>query len=145
MQLGYRRSGVPVVSGLLAGALPGATRLPTACSSCRLHHQGHRHEWRRHVELTRRLPRYPPIPTTVLGRLAVDQRFPGQGNDRFMLADALLRAVRSEIASFAVIVDAKDNAARRFYERESFLPFADERMKLFRTTAELVKLFDRVF
>ncbi len=81
----------------------------------------------------------------MLGRLAVDQRFPGQGNDRFMLADALLRAVRSEIASFAVIVDAKDNAARRFYERESFLPFADERMKLFRTTAELVKLFDRVF
>jgi hypothetical protein len=36
---------------------------------------------------------------------------------------------RSEIVSFAVIVDAKDDNARRVYERESFLPFvgsADE-------------------
>jgi ribosomal protein S18 acetylase RimI-like enzyme len=77
----------------------------------------------------------------LLGRLAVDNRVQGQGYGRFLLADALLRAVRSEIASFAVIVDAKDDAARRFYERESFLPFPDQPMKLFRPMADIEKLF----
>jgi GNAT superfamily N-acetyltransferase len=94
-------------------------------------------------DITRRLPRYPLIPVTLLGRLAVDKRFQGRGYGRFLLADALLRAVRSEIASFAVIVDAKDDAARRFYERESFLPFPDQPMRLFRPMADLRKLFER--
>jgi GNAT superfamily N-acetyltransferase len=93
-------------------------------------------------DVTRRLPRYPLVPATLLGRLAVDKRFQGQGDGRFLLADALLRAVRSEIASFAVIVDAKDDAARRFYERESFLPLPDQPMKLFRPMADLAKLFE---
>jgi GNAT superfamily N-acetyltransferase len=91
--------------------------------------------------VTRRLPRYPFVPATLLGRLAVDRRLQGQGYGRFLLADALLRAVRSEIASFAVIVDAKDDAARRFYQRESFLPLPEKPMKLFRPMADLAKLF----
>jgi GNAT superfamily N-acetyltransferase len=93
-------------------------------------------------ELSRRLPRYPLVPATLLGRLAVDKRFRGQGYGRFLLADALLHAMRSEIASFAVIVDAKDDAARRFYESESFLPLPDQPMKLFRPLADLAKLFE---
>jgi GNAT superfamily N-acetyltransferase len=92
-------------------------------------------------DVARRLPRYPLVPATLLGRLAVDNRVQGRGYGRFLLADALLRAVRSEIASFAVIVDAKDDAARRFYERESFLPFPDQPMKLFRPMADIEKLF----
>jgi GNAT superfamily N-acetyltransferase len=94
-------------------------------------------------DTARRLPRYPLVPATLLGRLAVDKRFQGKGYGRFLLADALLRAVRSEIASFAVIVDAKDDAARRFYERESFLSLPHEPMKLFRPMADLAKLFTR--
>jgi GNAT superfamily N-acetyltransferase len=92
-------------------------------------------------DVARRLPRYPLVPATLLGRLAVDNRVQGRGYGRFLLADALLRAVRSEIASFAVVVDAKDDAARRFYERESFLPFPDQPMKLFRPMADIEKLF----
>jgi len=91
--------------------------------------------------VVRRLPRYPFVPATLLGKLAIDTRFQGRGYGRFLLADALFRAVRSEIASFAVIVDAKNDAARRFYERENFLPFPDEPMKLFRPMADLAKLF----
>lgn len=91
--------------------------------------------------VARRLPRYPLVPATLLGRLAVDRRFQGRGYGRFLLADALLRVVRSEIASFAVVVDAKDDTARRFYERESFLPLLDEPLKLFRPVADLAKLF----
>jgi GNAT superfamily N-acetyltransferase len=93
-------------------------------------------------DVTRRLPRYPLIPATLLGRLAVDIRYRGKGYGRFLLADALHRCVRNEIASFAVIVDAKDGAARRFYERESFLPLLDQPMKLYRPTAEIAKLFE---
>ena len=92
--------------------------------------------------IAKRLPRYPLIPATLLGRLAVDRRQQGNGYGRFLLADALRLAVRSEIASFAVVVDAKDEAARRFYERESFLPFPDQALKLFRPMADLRPLFD---
>ena len=93
------------------------------------------------AQTTRKLPRYPLVPATLLGRLAVDRRHRGRGYGRFLLADALLRSVRSEIASFAVIVDAKDENARRFYERESFLPLPDQPMKLFRPMADIAKLF----
>lgn len=92
-------------------------------------------------QTARRLPRYPLIPATLLGRLAVDRRFQGKGYGRFLLADALYRVARNEIASFAVIVDAKDEAARRFYERESFSPFVDQPMKLFRPVADIKQLF----
>ncbi len=92
-------------------------------------------------QTVRKLPRYPLVPATLLGRLAVDRRHQGKGYGRFLLADALHRAVRSEIASFAVIVDAKDDNARKFYERESFLPFREQPMKLFRPTADIEQLF----
>ena len=94
------------------------------------------------IEVTRRLPRYPLVPATLLGRLAIDLRYRGKGCGRFLLGDALLRAVRSEIASFAVTVDAKNEAARRFYERESFLPFPDQPMKLYRPMTDIAKLFE---
>ena len=93
------------------------------------------------VKMTRKLPRCPLVPATLLGRLAVDRRHQGKGYGRFLLADALFRSVRSEIASFAVIVDAKDDNARRFYERESFLPLPDQPMKLFRPMADIERLF----
>ena len=78
----------------------------------------------------------------VLGRLAVDRHYQGRGYGWFLLADTLYRAVRSEIASFAVIVDAKDDSAKRFYERESFLPFPDQPMRLFRPMTDIAKLFE---
>lgn len=91
--------------------------------------------------MVRRLPRYPLVAATLLGRLAVDRQHRGKGYGRFLLADALFRAVRSEIASFAAVVDAKDETARRFYARESFLPFPDQPMKLFRPLSDIAVLF----
>ncbi|UVK44900.1 GNAT family N-acetyltransferase [Mesorhizobium sp. AR07] len=93
------------------------------------------------AQTIRKLPRYPLIPATLLGRLAVDRRQQGKGYGRYLLADALFRSLGSEIASFAVIVDAKDENARRFYERESFLPFPDQPMKLFLPMADVAELF----
>jgi hypothetical protein len=50
--------------------------------------------------------------------------------------------LRSQIASFAVIVDAKDEAARNVYARGSFLPFPDQPFRLFRPMADSAKLYD---
>jgi len=93
------------------------------------------------VQTARKLPRYPLVPATLLGRLAIDRRQQGKGYGRFLLGDALYRASRSEIASFAVVVDAKDENARRFYEGESFLSLPDQPMKLFRPMADIKQLF----
>jgi GNAT superfamily N-acetyltransferase len=48
-----------------------------------------------------------------MGRLAVDQDFKGQGLGAALLADALDRAARSEVAAFA-LVDAKGDEAAAF-------------------------------
>lgn len=94
-------------------------------------------------DLVRRLPRYPSLPATLLGRLAVDARQQGNGHGAFLLADALHRALRSEIASFAVIVDAHDAAARRFYEQHGFLRLPGQEMKLFLSMADVSRLFSQ--
>ena len=54
-------------------------------------------------DITRRLPRYPVIPATLIGRLAIDRRYHGQGWGSFLFLDALYRCCRSEVASYAVI------------------------------------------
>ncbi len=93
------------------------------------------------AEVCRKLPRYPMVPATLLGRLAVHQDHQGRGHGRFLLADALYRALRNEIASFAVVVDAKDESARRFYEREGFLSLADQPLRLFLPMATVALAF----
>ncbi|HET9014700.1 MAG TPA: GNAT family N-acetyltransferase [Thermomicrobiaceae bacterium] len=77
-------------------------------------------------EIARRLPRYPTLPVILLGRLAVDQRRRGQGLGSRLLGDALTRALSlsTQLGALAVIVQAKGDDARRFYERVGFQRFA---------------------
>ena len=70
--------------------------------------------------LSKRLPRYPSVPVARVGRLAVDAGFQGRQLGAALLADAVLRAVRSEVAVFALVVDAKDDAAVAFYRHHGF-------------------------
>jgi GNAT superfamily N-acetyltransferase len=92
-------------------------------------------------DIAGRLPRYPLIPATLIGRLAIDQRYHGQGWGSFLFLDALYRCSRSEVASFAVIVDAIDDEARGFYVHHSFLPLPDSPYRLFRRTSDIEALF----
>ncbi len=57
----------------------------------------------------KKLPRHPAIPVVRMGRLAVDRAFKSQGLGGALLADALTRVIRSEIAAYTSVVDAKDN------------------------------------
>lgn len=80
---------------------------------------------------SKKLPRYPTVPAVRLGRLAVDQSFKGKGLGGALLADAFLRASRSEIAAYALIVDAKDEQAALFYEHHGFIKFPNLPLMLF--------------
>lgn len=90
-----------------------------------------------------KLPRYPEVPATLLGRLAVSSAFRGQKLGEFLLLDALYRSLQQsrQIASAAVIVDAKDEAAKRFYEYFEFLPLPATPNRLFLPMRVIEKLF----
>lgn len=83
------------------------------------------------ANIGKKLPRYPSVPAVRMGRLAVDQNFKGQGLGGALLADALDRAIRSEIAAYALVVDAKDELAAAFYRHHGFIALPDAPLTLF--------------
>ncbi len=70
----------------------------------------------------RKLPRYLALPACLLGRLAVDREYQGQRLGRYLLLDALKRAVElsNHIGIVAVVVDALDESTIAFYRRYGF-------------------------
>jgi GNAT superfamily N-acetyltransferase len=74
------------------------------------------------LELAKRLPRYPNLPATLLGRLARDSAFRGAGLGDYLLTDALQRAFNNTvvIGSVAVVTDPKDEKAGAFYKQYGF-------------------------
>jgi predicted GNAT family N-acyltransferase len=89
------------------------------------------------------LPRYPVIGATLIGRLARDLAFRGQGIRDLLLADALKRALgmSKNIASAAVVVDAKDEKAYCFYGQFGFIAFPETVNRLFMPMETIEKLF----
>ena len=75
----------------------------------------------------KRLPRY-PIPCFRMGRLACRRDQQGKGIGRILIGSAVDRCLkaRDEVASYALIVDAKDERAKAFYEHYGFTPCADQ-------------------
>jgi GNAT superfamily N-acetyltransferase len=71
-------------------------------------------------EETKRLPRYPTLPAVRIGRLAVDQRFRRRGLGELILVNAVHHTMRDAAAAFALLVDAKNDDAVRFYEKYGF-------------------------
>lgn len=72
------------------------------------------------------------VPVMLLARLAVDRRFAGKGLGTELLRDALLRTLSAaDIAGLrAVVVDAKDEAAKGFYEKFGFEAFPGNSFRL---------------
>jgi GNAT superfamily N-acetyltransferase len=90
--------------------------------------------------MARRLPRYPDVPAILMGRLAVAARHQGRGFGELLLFDAFGRALRSEIAVYAFVVDAKDDKAAAFYARYRFMPIDRQGTRLFVPMAEVASL-----
>ncbi|MBC6409748.1 MAG: GNAT family N-acetyltransferase [Ekhidna sp.] len=79
-------------------------------------------------DIRKKLPRsYMTIPTTLLGRLAIDNNFQGQGIGKLILIDALKRSFELSkiIGLFAVVVDPIDEDAERFYDKYGFIKIPD--------------------
>ena len=83
-------------------------------------------------ERARKLPRYPVVPAILLGRLAVATTHQGRRLGGALVADALLRSARAEIAGHVLVVDAIDAEAARFYAHLGFEALADEPRRLIR-------------
>ena len=96
-------------------------------------------------EIARKLPKYPVVPATLIGRLAVATTFRGQGIGELLLMDALHRCLRGskQTASAAVIVDAKDENAFAFYRKYGFLELPKIARRLFLPMATVESLFGR--
>ena len=95
-------------------------------------------------EFARKLPRYPQLPVTLLGRLAIDQGLKGQGMGQFLLMDALHRSLQAAagIAAMAVVVDAKDALAADFYQHFGFIPLNLSISRLFLPMKTIATLFN---
>ena len=94
-------------------------------------------------ELSRKLPKYPLVPATMLGRLAVSREHQGQKLGRLLLLDALYRSWKNtaEVASVGVVAEAYDETARSFYLHHEFIPLAEHTRKLFISMGTIEKAF----
>lgn len=77
-------------------------------------------------------PRH-PVPCILLARLAVDQSAKGQGLGKFLLRDAMLRALAAheQIGGRAFLVHAIDEEAKGFYAKYGMAPSPTHPMHLF--------------
>ena len=89
----------------------------------------------------RALPNY-PIPTALIGRLAVDREFQGQKLGALLLLDALRRVVTlsDNLGLFAVEVVALDETARSFYLKWGFVSMSDDQLHLYLTLRQIRQL-----
>jgi GNAT superfamily N-acetyltransferase len=88
-------------------------------------------------EITRKLPRYDTIPAALIGRLARNLRARGRGIGELLLVDAIKRVLAADrsMAVWAILVDAKNQAATDFYKNFGFVPFPSRPTRLFLPTA----------
>ena len=94
-------------------------------------------------EFVKKLPRYPAVPATLLGRLAVSTKFRQQGLGEALLIDAMRRVLMTtnNVASTAIVVDAKDDSARQFYLQYYFVPLLLEPNRLVFRVKKIAKQF----
>lgn len=82
------------------------------------------------------------VPIMLLARLAVDRHWQQSGVGAALLKDAMLRTLQAaDIAGIrALVVHAKDKAARKFYERYDFLPSPTDALHLYMLLKDIRKL-----
>jgi predicted GNAT family N-acyltransferase len=95
-------------------------------------------------DLARKLTRHSEVPATLIGRLARSNAVNyGFRLGPMLLMDALHRSFihSQEIASWAVLVDAKDEKARNFYQEFGFIDIPRVPNRLFLPTGTIAKMF----
>lgn len=92
-------------------------------------------------EIARKITRMPEIPATLIGRLARSNAFRSHGLGEILLMDALKRSLANseQVASWAVIVDAKDVNAANFYKKYGFIEIPGTPNRLFLPMTTIAK------
>jgi ribosomal protein S18 acetylase RimI-like enzyme len=95
--------------------------------------------------LIRKLPKYPAVPATLLGRLAVAAAHQRNRLGEVLLLDALKRSLQmtDQIASHLFVVDANGDRAKMFYLRYGFLELPTISNRLFLPMKSIRQLLDR--
>jgi ribosomal protein S18 acetylase RimI-like enzyme len=93
-------------------------------------------------EIARKLTRMPEVPATLVGRLARSSAFRGHGIGEILVADALKRSLANSmhVASWTVMVDAKDANAVAFYKEYGFMEIPATPSRLFLPMETIAKL-----
>ena len=78
----------------------------------------------------------------LIGRLARDEKYRGQGIGELLLIDALKRSLgsTSTVGAIAIVVEAENERARKFYSDFGFTQFPDHLNKLFMMMETIQKL-----
>lgn len=94
--------------------------------------------------VAKKLPKYPAVSATLLGRLAVANGFRGQGLGERLLMDALHRILElsKQVASAAIVVDAKDDSAVSFYKKYGFIELPRVERRFFLPMGTVERLFE---
>jgi len=90
----------------------------------------------------KKLPRYPLLPATMLGRLAVDKGYKGKGLGQLMLIDAMKKSYKAseQIASVALLVEAINEQAVEFYQKYGFISFQSSSDRLYLSMKTIEKI-----
>ncbi|TYR37081.1 GNAT family N-acetyltransferase [Sphingobacterium phlebotomi] len=92
--------------------------------------------------IKKKMPKsYEALPVTLLGRLAIDTKFKGQGLGSIILIDALKRSydASKSLGSIGVVVDPLDSDAVAFYNKFGFILLPDSG-KMFLPMADIARL-----
>src|SRR5690606_34285010 len=122
----HRRRGISNVYVLVQGAAPdiilGYYTLSAAEVDASMLGQAER----------RKLPRY-PVPCFRMGRLACRADHRGRGLGKLLIGCAVDRCLKArvQVAAYALIVDAKDDAARAFYAHYGFTSFTSQPLAMY--------------
>jgi predicted GNAT family N-acyltransferase len=94
--------------------------------------------------IRKKLTKMGEVPATLLGRLARSTGVKGKGYGPVLLADALKRAFEgsASIASWAVVVDAKDQKTIDFYKEYEFIELPNTPNRLFLPMSSIRQLFE---
>jgi len=96
-------------------------------------------------DVKNKLPKsYTNLPVTLLGRLARDKKYKGEGIGEILLLDALKRCcdTSATVGSMAVVVDPIDDEAKNFYLKYGFILLPDSH-KMFLTMKTIGNLFKK--
>ena len=95
-------------------------------------------------EMIKAFPKYPQVPATLVGRLAVDVEYTGQRLGEFLLMDCLntILVASDTTASAVVVVDAIDEVAAEFYGAYGFKFMPGSAARLFIPMTTVSELFE---